>query len=157
MAKHKARTRRSTLAGVSLAAVVALLAAFSPSPAGADITPVAPGKQVTSKDSHVTGICKMTVQAVNTSTGQVSLRLAAQARPTTLSGYGTNAYTQVFCSVYDAGFNLVATNNPYRNGPTVPNTAAQFVVPYSSAYFLCGQAFVKLNNGNQFLTPLVCA
>jgi hypothetical protein len=134
-----------------------LLVAFSPAPAGADITPVAPGKQVTTKDSHVTGICKMTVQAVNTSTGQVSIRLAAQAKPTSIFGYGTNAYTQVFCTVLDSSYNVVATNNPYRNAATVPNTAAQFAVPYSSVYYLCGQAFVKLNNGNQFVTPLVCA
>jgi len=157
MAMHKARTHRRALATVSLAVVGMLLVAFSPAPAGADITPVAPGKQVTTKDSHVTGICKLTVQAVNTSTGQVSIRLAAQAKPTTLYGYGTNAFTQVFCSVFDEGGNLVAQNNPYRNGPTVPNTATQSAVPFSSHYLLCGQAFVKLNNGNQYLTPGVCA
>jgi hypothetical protein len=157
MAKHKARSlRASAITAAVLTACAALFfSTIGQSTAGA--APIAPGKKVQPKNSVVTGTCNMTVQSVNASTGQVGLRLAAQAQPTTLGGYFTNAYTQVFCSVYDASFNLVAQNNPFRNGPTVPNTATQSVVPFSSQYFVCGQAFVKLNNGDTSLTPVVCA
>lgn len=158
MAKHKARTRRSVLAVVSLATIAPLVLVLAPLRADAGLLPpVAPGKQVTAKDSHVTGICKMTVQAVNTSTGQVSIRLAAEAKPTNFLGYATAAYTQVFCTVYTASYQPVISNNPYRNGATVPNTATQAAVPFSSQYFVCATAFVKLNNGTQFLTSTVCA
>ena len=157
MAKHKARSlRASAITAVVLTACAALfLAMLGSGSAGA--APVAPGKKVVPKNSVVTGTCNMTVQSINPSTGQVGLRLAASAQPSSVGGYFTNAYTQIFCSVYDAGFNLVAQNNPFRNGPTVPNTATQSAVPYSNVYYVCGQAFVKLNNGNTSLTPVVCA
>lgn len=158
MAKHKARTSRSVVGTVLVTAVAALSLTLVGPSADADLLPpVAPGKQVTAKNADVTAICKMTVQAVNASTGQVSIRLAAQAKSTNFLAGSTHAYTQVFCTVYDENFNVVATNNPFRNGATVPNTATQSAVPYSSQYFLCGQGFVKLNNGNQSFTPVVCA
>jgi hypothetical protein len=159
MAQHKARSRRSSVVvALVIAACASLfLTIVGSSSADAALYPVAPGKSVTPKNSVVTGKCNMTVQAVNASTGQVTIRLAAQAKPTSLLGYGTNAYTQIFCTVYDINSNPVATHNPYRNGPTVPNTGTENAVPFSSQYFVCGQAFVKLNNGNNSLTPLVCA
>jgi hypothetical protein len=159
MARHKVRNFRSSAVVTLVIAFCAslFLTSVGSSPANAELYPVAPGKSVTPKNSVVTGKCNMTVQAVNTATGQVTLRLAAQAKPTSLFGYGTNAYTQIFCSVYDSSFNLVATHNPFRNGPTVPNTGTQNAVPYSSQYFVCGAAFVKLNNGNTSLTATVCA
>ncbi|MDT4921460.1 MAG: hypothetical protein QOI15_2362 [Pseudonocardiales bacterium] len=157
MAKHKARSLRgSVVIAAVLAACAALLLSFVGS-GSAGAAPIAPGKKVQPKNSVVTGTCNMTVQSVNASTGQVGLRLAALAQPTSFGGYFTNAYTQVFCNVYDDGGNLVATHNPFRNGPTVPNSAIQAAVPFSNQYFVCGQAFVKLNNGNTSLTPQVCA
>jgi len=156
MAKHKARTLGASAVIAAVIAVCASLVLAFVSTGSAGAAPIAPGKKAQPKNSVVTGTCNMTVQGINGSTTQVSLRLAAQAQPTSLAGYFTNAYTQVFCSVYDAGFNLVASNNPFRNGPVVPNTATQSAVPFSSAYFVCGQAFVKLNNGNTSLTPVVC-
>lgn len=159
MAQHKASSWRSVVAAVVLTAIGSLfLVLIGPAPADAELfPPVAPGKSVTPKDSHVTGKCNLTVQSVNPSNNSALIRLAAQAKPTNLSGYGTNVYTQIFCSVYDADSNLLASYNPFSNSATVPNSATQSSVPFSSQYFVCGRAFVKLNNGTQFFTPTVCA
>jgi hypothetical protein len=158
MAKHKTRSiRGSAILVTALAACAALLfTVFGSGSAGADPV-VAPGKKASVKNANVTGICNFTAQGINASTGQVSIRLAAQAQPTTLLGYAKNVYTQMFCSVKDAVGNVVATFNPYVDGPYLANiTATQNAVPYSSKYFVCATGFVKLSNGSQSTTNTVC-
>ena len=159
MANHKAARslRASAVVGAALAACAALLLAVVGSGVAGAYTPYAPGKTATSKNSIVTAICKMTIQSVNASTGQVTIRLAAQAKPTTLAGYTTNVYTQAFCWVNSTTTNVIAYNNPFANGPVVPNTAITTAVDYSPNYSVCAQAYARLNSGADTLTTAVCS
>jgi hypothetical protein len=109
------------------------------------------------RNADVLANCSWKVTSVNPSTVQVQGRLSAQAQPATLLGYGTNAYTQVACYLYDQNFNQLKVFAPFANSASLPTTSITPVVPYSPSYHLCGQAFVKKNNGATSLTPVVCA
>ena len=155
MAKHSVRSLRAfatTAGAVSVGAAVAaaLLGAGS---AGA----LTAGKVVKAQNSNVIGRCTLRVESVNPSDVTSNIRLSAQAQPKTLAGYGTNAYTQVFCSVYNpSGSQLLASYNPYANGPTVQSSSITPAIPYHPSYLLCAAALVKLNNGNTSIAPTVC-
>ena len=137
-------------------AAAALLTALVGSGAAGAVT--APGKSVLLKNVNVLGRCNFTVQSVNPSIGAASVRLAANAQPATLFGYGTNAYTQVFCYVFGGQTaNLLTQFAPFANSPVLPTTSETPTIPFESSYTLCGYAFVKLNSGNQSTTPFVCA
>jgi hypothetical protein len=155
MAKHKARSlRASALITGALTAcaalAVSLVGATSANAAG-------PGKTVKPKNADVLGTCSLTVLSVNPSVGTAHIRVAAQGQPNNLLGYATNVYTQVACAVYDGANNLVALYAPFKNSATLPTSNINPDVAFSSSYTLCGQAFVKKNNGTQSLTPVVCA
>jgi len=156
MAKHNARSlRRSATIGAVLTACAGLLFAFvGIGPAGAVVSA---GKAVHPKNNVVKGKCAVTFVEVNPSDNTVIIRLAAQAQPAKLAGYGTNAYTQMFCTVYDNTFAPQASWNPFVDGPYMGSTAARFSIPLASSYYLCGAGFVKLNNGDTSITPTVCA
>ena len=157
MAKHKARSRGALAAlGVLLTAAAVLLTTLVGTGSAGAVT--APGKSVVVKNAHVLGRCNFTVQAVNPSIGTASVRLAANAQPATLFGYGSNAYTQVFCAVYSGTSGALLTKfAPFVNGPVLPTTSETPEIPLDSSYLLCGEAFVKLNTGNDSLTGLVGA
>lgn len=155
MARHLARSRGVAVAiGVLLAATSVLLTAAIDTGSAGAVT--APGKSVVIKNGVVLGRCNVTVQSVNPSVGTASVRLAANAQPATLFGYGSNAYTQVFCRVYSNAGALLTSFAPFVNGPILPTTSETPDIAFAASYILCGQAFVKLNNGNDSLTPQVC-
>ena len=160
MARHRASSRAaSALIALALAiatSIAALVAGAGPAAAGL-LPPASPGKSVAPQNSVVKGKCSFTLNSVNNSTGTAVIKIAATAKPASASGYTTNAYTQMFCQLYDAAANLVAVWDPFVNGPYLPNTTSKPSVPLSSQYFICGTGFVKLNNGNQSFTPTVCA
>jgi hypothetical protein len=155
MAKHNARSlRASAIKGAVLTACAGLLLALVG--VGSAGAVVAAGQAVHPKNTDVTGKCAVTFTSYNPSDNTVLIRLSAAAKPTKLAGYGTNAYTQMFCTVYDAGFNPRASFNPFADGPILSNVAARFTIPYSNNYHICGLGFVKLNNGDTSLTAPVC-
>ena len=154
MAKHKARSLRASAitTGVLTACATLLLALVATTSAYA-----APGKTVKPRNFNVLGTCSLTLLSVNPSDTTVHIRLAAQGQPNNLLGYVNNVYTQVFCTVYDANMSQVAFYAPFANSPTLPTSNINPNVPFSPSYLLCGQAYVKLANGNDSLTPTVCA
>ena len=157
MAKHQARSHGVlAVIGVLLTATAVLLTTVVGTGSAGAVT--APGKSVVVKNASVLGRCNFTVQAVNPSIGTASVRLAANAQPSTLFGYGTNAYTQVYCYVFGGtSGNLLTQFAPFVNGPVLPTTSETPEIPFESSYTLCGFAFVKLNNGNNSSTSFVCA
>ena len=153
MARHAARSPRAyaRTAGVlgSGIALFVLVGAGSAAALGPAIT-------VQPRNADVQSRCSLTINSYNASTLTASTRLAAWAQPATLAGYATNTYTQVFCKVYGNAGNLLLQYSPYKNGPTVQTTSISAVIPYSSSYTVCGQAYVKKTGGTQSLTPVVC-
>lgn len=155
MAKHRARSlRASAIKGALMTAVIALLLAIVGTNSAGAV--VAAGKTVQVKNSVVTGKCGFTFKSVNPSDNSAIIRLAAQAKPTSLAGYGTNAYTQTFCSVYTDADGQVAAYNPFVNGPVLSNSAVRFSVPWRDSYTLCAWSFVKLNDGSTSTTSFNC-
>jgi hypothetical protein len=154
MAKHRARSLRASAVttGVLTACAALLLALIGTTSANA-----AAGKTVKPKNVDVLGTCTFTVLSVNPSDATAHVRIAAQGQPNNLLGYAVNVYTQVACAVYDSSSNLVAFYAPFRNSATLPTSNVNPNVPFSATYTLCGQAYVKKNNGTDSLTPVVCA
>jgi hypothetical protein len=155
MAKHNARSlRASVTTGAVLTACAALLFAFLG--VGSAGAVVAAGKSVFPKNSVVSGKCAVTFTKYNPSDDTMLIRLSAQAKPTKVAGYGTNAYTQMFCTVYDAAYDAQASFNPFADGPYLSAVAARFTIPNSSAFHICGAAYAKLNDGSDSFTGWVC-
>ena len=157
MAKHNARSR-GVLAVIGVLLTAAALVVTTSVGTGSAGAVTAPGKSVVVKNANVLGRCNFTVQAVNPSIGTASVRLAANAQPASLFGYGTNAYTQVLCYVYGGTSGTLLTQfAPFVNGAVLQTTSETPEIPFESSYVLCGRAFVKLNNGNNSVTSIVCA
>jgi hypothetical protein len=155
MAEHRARSRRAFATSISAIAVgAAVTALVGAGQAGA----LTPDKVARAQNGDVIGKCTLRIQAVNPTDATTNIRLSAQAQPKTVFGYGTNAYTQVFCSVYNpTGTQVLASYNPFANAATVQSSSITPAVPRYSTYLVCARAFVKLNNGDSSVTPLVCA
>jgi hypothetical protein len=153
MAKHNARSLR---ASVTTGAVLTACAGLMFVGVGSAGAVVAAGKAVHPKNSVVTGKCAVTFTSLNPSDNTVQIRLAGQAKPTKITGYGTNAYTQVFCTVYNDHYVAQASFNPFADGPVLPSVAARFSIPNDSRFHICGTAFVRLSDGSTSVTPLDC-
>ena len=161
MARHRASTsrRRRIRASVLSAVLLALIAALASQPAANALTLTPKGKIVLPRNADVVGSCKLEVNKVDKlHSYDVTVTLTVNARPAGLDGYRANKFTQVFCSVYDSGFNYTGLGvSPSANGPTIAPTSTRTVLPYSPEYKVCAQAYVKLKNGDDSFTPLVCA
>lgn len=159
MAQHRATSRRRTVRAAVLGAfLLALVAALASQPAANAFTLTPKGKIVKPRNVDVLASCKFEVNKVDKLHGyDVTATLTANAWPAGLDGYRANRFTQVFCFVYDSGFNLVMSIAPSANGPTVSPTSTRAVLAYAPEYTLCGQAYVKLKNGDDSFTPFVCA
>lgn len=160
MARHRAHSsrRRSIRASVLGALLLALIAALAGQPSADAFTLTPKGKIVRPRNVDVIASCKLEVNKVDKLHNyDVTVTLTANAWPAGLDGYRANKFTQVFCFVYDSGSNFVMGSSPSANGPTVSPTSTTAVLVYSPSYTLCGQAYVKLKNGDDSFTPFVCA
>jgi hypothetical protein len=160
MAQHRARpTRRRRIRGIALSALVLALAAILAGQPAADAFTLTPkGKIVRPRNADVLASCKLEVNKVDKLHNyDVTVTLTANAWPAGLDGYRANRFTQVFCFVFDTNSNVVMSSSPSANGPTVSPTSTTAVLAYQPEYTLCGQAYVKLKNGDDSFTPVVCA
>lgn len=159
MAQHRAQpTRRRRIRAGVLAALVLTLAATLAGQSAAEAFTLTPkGKIVRPRNADVIASCKLEVNKVDKLHNyDVTVTLTANAWPAGLDGYRANKFTQVFCFVSD-GSGEVLSYSPSANGPTVSPTSVTAVLAYSPSYTLCGQAYVKLKNGDDSFTPFVCA
>lgn len=160
MAQHRARpTRRRRIRAVVLSALVLALSAILAGQPAADAFTITPkGKIVRPRNADVLASCKLEVNKVDRLHNyDVTVTLTANAYPAGLDGYRANKFTQVNCYVFDSSSAFVLGSSPSANGPTVAPTSTTAVLAYSPSFTLCGQAYVKLKNGDDSFTPLVCA
>jgi hypothetical protein len=139
----------------AVVAVALIVAAIVPTSAGALILPGGK-KTVTSRDSVVNSKCQLSVKSVNTADFTSTIHVQGSARPSSLSGYSTNVFTEINCYVFDANANFLTQLQQANNGPRVSGSE-DVVVPYSPSYTLCIQTYVKLKNGDEDLSPLNCS
>ncbi|HET6165895.1 MAG TPA: hypothetical protein VFE07_03645 [Marmoricola sp.] len=160
MAQHRARpTRRRRIRAILLTALVLALSAILTGQPAADAFTLTPkGKIVRPRNADVIASCKLEVNKVDkVHNYDVTVTLTANAWPAGLDGYRANKFTQVFCFVSDPNNTGLLGFAPSANGPTVSPTSTTAILPYSPYYNLCGQAYVKLKNGDDSFTPVVCA
>jgi hypothetical protein len=156
MAKHRARSLRAFATTVGAVSAGAAVAAALLGAGSADA--LTPGKAVKAQNSDVIGKCTLRVMSYNPSDVTSNIRLSAQAQPKTLDGFGTNVYTQVFCSVLNpSGTQLLASYNPFANGARVQASSITPAIPYYPSYLVCATAYVQKSNGSTSTTPTVCA
>jgi len=156
MAKHRARSLRALATTVGAVAVGTATAAalLGTGPAGA----LTPGLVARAQNADVIAKCTLRVESLNPADVTANIRLSAQAQPKTLAGFGTNTYTQVFCSVWNPSFSTVlAQYNPFANAARVQSSSITPAIPYYNSYHVCATGFVKKSNGNTSTTPTVCA
>ena len=152
-------TKRRVRLLVVLTALIAVLAGsfVAAGSASADL-PLAVGKKVYMTTAISTGSCNFYVNQVEPSTLQAKITLNAAIKPTQLSGYVNNIYSEVFCVLYSGTSSTAyAFWNPKYNSAAFSNKYAKFTVPYEPSYILCGQTFVKLRNGNTVISSASCA
>lgn len=160
MATHRATPsrRRRIRAGILGVVLMALGLALASQPAANALTLTPKGKIVLPRNADVVGSCKFEVNKMDRYNNfDVTATLTANARPAGLDGYRANKYTAIYCQVFDTGGNLVMSVGGSANGPTVFPVSTRDVLDYQPEYTLCGQAYVKLKNGDDSFTPYVCA
>ena len=156
MAKHRARSLRAlaTSAGTIAVGTAVAAALLGAGPAGA----LTPGKVAKAQNADVIAKCTLRVESLNPSDVTANIRLSAQAQPKTIFGFGSNTYTQVFCSVLNpSATQVLASYNPYANSARVQSSSITPAIPYYPSYVVCATGFVKKSNGNTSITPTVCA
>lgn len=154
MAKHRARTHGVRRLSVVLAVLgVVFAAVLTPQAANAAIG----NKIVYPSNNDVKAKCSLQAKSVNVLNDTVTFKLSAQAQPATFSGYGDNVFTRVDCYLFDPDSDLLATLTRSDNSSVLLNSSTTVTVPNHPSYILCGQASVKLKNGNTSTTPFVCA
>lgn len=154
--------KKQILAAVMVMGTMAAPVVLNPAPADAAVTAKPKGKIVTPRNADVIASCKFQVNRVATSADHtVHYTLTANARPADLDGYRANAYTQVDCYLLPPGDtdpdHAFVHFDPSTNGATLSPRSYTSTVPYFESYTLCGQATVKLKNGDTSVTPYVCA
>jgi hypothetical protein len=163
MARHRANTsrRRRIRASVLGALVLALGATLIGQPAAHAVTLTPKGKIVLPRNADVVGSCKLEVNKVLLGTGLVNVTLTANARPAGLDGYRANKFTAIDCWVMPAddidALDALIKISLHSDHPTVYPGHVTGDIPYSESYTLCGQAIVKLKNGDTSYTAYTCA
>lgn len=162
MAKHRARSRGLRALSAALVTGGLTVAALVGAQSANAILIWPDNKTVSPTNFDVFGKCILQVKSVDpTHSYATKIKLSGQAQPNNANGYSDNVFTQVDCYILPAGdtnpADALAEIHPYSNSATILNTSTTVTLPYAASYTLCGQAWVKLVNGDTSQTAYVCA
>jgi hypothetical protein len=163
MARHRTRSRGfrillTILVAGGLSAAISLVGVQSANA----ILFIPDNKTVKPTNADVFAQCILQVKSVNPANHYATtIKLSGQAQPNNSNGYADNVFTQVDCYLLPAGDtnpgDALAQVHPNGNSATVLNQSKTVTVAYATSYTLCGQAWVKLVNGDTSTTGYVCA
>jgi hypothetical protein len=150
------------LSAVLVTAAATLATALIGQQSAGAILLIPDNKTVSPTNSDVFAKCILQVKSVDPLHDYATkIKLSGQAQPNNPNGYADNVFTQVDCYLLPAGdtnpADALAQVHPNSNSATVLNTSTTVTVAYAHSYTLCGQAWVKLVNGDTSTTPYLCA